>query len=111
CIVFGLDLVSQLILHVVYGSETFLYSLHFAPLLVVLAALSTLTQARPLALVLASILIVSTGYNNGLQFNKAREHVNLYDGKRPSTSRPERSQMQPRPSEPWLHETRQVVLA
>ncbi len=109
--VLGLSLVGQLILHALYGSETFLYSLHFAPLLVVLAALSTLTQARSLALVLASILIVSTGINNGLQFNKAREHINLYDRARSGPLRQEvRSQMQQRPPELWFHNTRQVVL-
>ncbi|MBD2251307.1 hypothetical protein [Nostoc parmelioides] len=69
-IVLGLTILGQLALHSVYGDETFLFSLHFAPLLVVLAALSTLTRARPLALVLAGMLVLIVSVNNGLQFSK-----------------------------------------
>lgn len=70
-VVLGLTLLGQLILHLVYGTETFLYALHFLPLLVVLAALGTLTRARPLALLLAGLLVLSAGVNNGLQLSKA----------------------------------------
>lgn len=71
----GLVLLGQLALHLLYGDETFLYALHFAPLLVVLAALSTLTRARPLALILAGALVLSMGTNNGLQFGKATDFL------------------------------------
>lgn len=71
--VVGLSLFGQLALHAVYGLETFLYSLHFLPLLVVLAAFSTLTRARLLALVLAGAVVLSAGVNNGLQFSKFTE--------------------------------------
>lgn len=70
-VVLGLTLLGQLALHLLYGSETFLYALHFLPLLVVLAALGTLTPARPLALLLAGMLILSAGVNNNLQLGKA----------------------------------------
>lgn len=72
-IVLGLALLGQLTLHMIYGLETFLYSLHFLPLLMILAALSTLTRARLLALVLAGTLVLSAGANNGLQFSKIIE--------------------------------------
>jgi hypothetical protein len=59
-----------------YGTdETFLYTLHFAPLLLVLAALSSVTPARSLALVLTGMLVVSAGINNILQLNQA---INLF---------------------------------
>ncbi len=77
-LVLGFTLLGQLGLHTVYGDETFLYSLHFVPLLVVLAALSTLTRARWIALVLASILLLSAGANNYLQFNKAAAFLKTY---------------------------------
>lgn len=71
-IVLGLTLLGQFMLHMLYGDETFLYSLHFAPLLVVLAAFSTLTRMRPLALVLASMLVLSAGINNGWNLIRRR---------------------------------------
>ena len=75
--VLGLTLLGQLVLHILYGEETFLYSLHFAPLLVVLAALSTLTRARLLSLLLAGMLVLCAGINNGLQFLQATTFFRL----------------------------------
>lgn len=75
-IALGLTLLGQLALHLVYGTdETFLYSLHFAPLLLILAAMSTLTKARPLALMLVGMLVLTAGVNNILQFNQV---INLF---------------------------------
>ena len=68
-------LLGQLALHIIYGEETFLYALHFGPLLVVLTALSTLTRMRLVALGLAGALLLSTGINNGLQFTRATEFI------------------------------------
>jgi hypothetical protein len=67
----GLNLAGQLALHIVYGAETVLYSLHFIPLLVVVAALTTLTKRRALALVLAVVLTVLAGVNNAAMFRAA----------------------------------------
>ena len=73
-LVLSLILLGQLVLHLVYtGRETFLYSLHFAPLLVVFAAFSSLTRARLFGLILASLIVLTAGVNNSLQFNQARE--------------------------------------
>jgi hypothetical protein len=74
-IVLGLTILGQLGLHLLYGDETFLYGLHFGPLLVVLAALTTLTRARYLALVLAGALTLVAGVNNGLEFRRALQFV------------------------------------
>ena len=70
-LVLSLTILGQLVLHLLYGEETFLYSLHFAPLLVILAAMSTLTRVRLLALGLVVLLLVCAGINNGLEFNRA----------------------------------------
>ncbi len=77
-LVLGLTLLGQLTLHLLYGDETFLYALHFLPLLVVLAAFSTLTRARILALVLAVALVLSAGANNSWQFYQATAFTHGY---------------------------------
>jgi hypothetical protein len=73
--VLGLTLVGQLGLHLMYGTETFQYALHFGPLLVLLAAFSTLTRARWVALLLAGALLVCTGLNNSIQFTRAVRYL------------------------------------
>jgi len=72
----GLMILGQLLLHMIYGEETFLYSIHFAPLLVILAALGTLTRMRLVVLMLAGALVLSMAINNGLQFGRATNVVN-----------------------------------
>lgn len=74
-IVLVLTLLGQLALALLYGRETFLYSVHFAPLLVVLAAFGALTPARPWTLSLAVALVVLVGINNALQLREAIEFV------------------------------------
>jgi hypothetical protein len=70
-IALGLMLLGQLLLCLVYGDETFLYSLHFAPLLVVLVALSTQTRMRTIARIMVVALVISAGFNNFIQFFRA----------------------------------------
>lgn len=70
-LVLAATLLGQLALHLIYGEETFLYSLHWLPLLVMLAAFSCFTPARRAALVLAGALVVCAGVNNRLQFQAA----------------------------------------
>lgn len=64
-------LVGQVLLHMVYGYEAFLYSLHFLPLLIIFASLTTLTRYRKVALTLALLLIPLAFMNNGAQFKKS----------------------------------------
>lgn len=73
-IVLGLSLLGQLLLELVYGDERFVHAPHFLPFLVIVAALSTLTKARVLALVLAGMLTLTAGVNNILQFNQAVDY-------------------------------------
>jgi hypothetical protein len=72
-IMLGLTILGQLTLHIFYGEETFLYSLHFLPLLIVVAAASTLTKARPYALALVGLLLITTAINNAQLFQQASE--------------------------------------
>jgi hypothetical protein len=106
-LVLGLTLLGQLLLHTLYGSETFLYALHLAPLLVMLAAFSLLTRARPLALVLAAMLVLTAGVNNSLQFQKATDLLEKQAPPRYQVL----GQMQQRPAEPWPRGDGHVVLA
>ena len=61
----------ELILRAFYGPETFLAALHFVPLLVGIAALATLTGARPLALLLAAVVAITATLNNTARFDEA----------------------------------------
>lgn len=73
----GLTLAAQLGLHIVFGGETFLYSMHFLPLLIVVAACVTFTRFRVPGLILAVIVAVCAGINNIWQFDKALEFLRL----------------------------------
>jgi hypothetical protein len=103
----GLCLLGQIVLHLFIGRETFLYSLHFAPLLIALAALSSFTPARPVGLLLAGVVTIFGGINNGSQFEKATDLVR--------SQRTEnylvRTAMNERPLGPWPRGTGHIVLA
>ncbi len=67
----GLTTLGQLGLHILFGRETFLYSIHFLPLLLVIAASVTLTRFRVFGLILAGFIIIGASINNNIQFNQA----------------------------------------
>jgi hypothetical protein len=69
--VLAITVAGQVLLHLVYGPETFLYVLHFLPLLIVIAAFSTLTKYRRIALVLTTALVMVAGYHNVRSLQKA----------------------------------------
>jgi hypothetical protein len=71
----GLIAVGQLALHTVFGSQTFLYTMHFLPLLIVVAACATFTKHRNAALALACIVSVTAGMNNWAEFRGAASVV------------------------------------
>lgn len=105
--VIGLSLLGQLALHLVYGEETFLYSAHYLPLLVLVAACGALTRARPLVLCLAGTLAVTAGANNGSRFSEALAHSNELRTQRDEV----KNQMLLRPDDPWPRSQGHVVLA
>lgn len=106
-LVLGIVLLGQLALHTVYGDETFLYALHFLPLLLLLATFSLLTPARPVGLALAGALIVCAGINNGLQFKQATDFIQNRAPNRYQVI----GQMQQRPTDLWSRGIGHVVLA
>jgi hypothetical protein len=99
----GLTLFGQLSLHLVYGEETFLYSLHFLPLLMTMSALSTLTELRVTVLALALLLIPIAGINNWRQFNEA---ISLATSPRHEV----KTHMQMRPQDSWPRGLGHVLL-
>lgn len=67
----AMTLLGQLVLHFIYGEETFLYSLNFTPLLITLAAVATLSTYRKAAITLGLILIPVLIFNNLTQLKLA----------------------------------------
>jgi hypothetical protein len=71
-IVLGATLAGQVVLHLIYGEETFLYSLHVVPLLVLAAAFAAASVPwRRAILVLAAALTVAAAINNAAQLAAA----------------------------------------
>lgn len=70
-VVIALTILGQMSLHLLYGNESFLYTLHLTPLLVVLAAMGTLSRGRPLVLVATVALTLLAGANNLARLNDA----------------------------------------
>lgn len=69
----GLTLLGQIGLHILYGEETFLYSLHFFPLLIGLVAFGFSGNLRPVSIILTLALIPLSMINNWQQFKKASD--------------------------------------
>jgi hypothetical protein len=69
----------QLVLHMAFGNETFLYAPNFLPLLVGLVALGLLTRMRPAVLALASLLLVTNTVNNVGQRMRADAFLDDYE--------------------------------
>ena len=92
----ALTLLGQFALHQVYGAEeTFLYSLHWLPLLIVVAACSTLTRARALALALAGALLVCAAVNNTHQLAGAVAYSRDYMQRLGALDAPQEAPKQP----------------
>lgn len=105
--VIGLTIVGQLGLHLLYGAETFLYSLNFAPLLILMVAFATLTSARYITLLLIGILVLFSGINNIGQYRKAIAFYQTHGTERHKVN----SQMKLRPNDPWPRGKGHVILA
>lgn len=106
-----LMLIGQLGLHLLYCSETFLYALHFGPLLILLAAFSTHTPQRPIALGLAVVLIITAGINNSILLNKAIAFFEQPPSAMGSSREQVLHQIEQRPDDPWPRGSGHVILA
>lgn len=107
-IVVGLTILGQLLIHSIYGArETFIYSLHFAPLLLTVAAFSSLTRLRWVGLGLAGLLVVNAGINNRAQFSQLTASLQSYG----TPQQQVQAQVRSRPSDFWPRSAGHVVLA
>jgi hypothetical protein len=106
-ILIGLILLGQIGLHLLYGEETFLYVLHFTPIMVLLASLSCLTRFRRSAVVLAAFTAVLALVNN---VGRLEEVVAFYQ-QHGSERHKVRAQMNLRPDDPWPRGEGHVILA
>ncbi len=68
-------LLAQWVLHLVYGEETFLFALHFLPLLLLPPALSTRTALRPVTVAACAGLVITAAINNGIRFAEASAYI------------------------------------
>jgi hypothetical protein len=75
CIALGLVIAGQGGLHLVYGTETFLYAAHFAPLLVIAASLASLSRWRWPCLALAILVSIGAAAHNHALFAQSAEQV------------------------------------
>jgi hypothetical protein len=74
-----LSLLYQLLLHLIYGRETFLYAMDYLPLLLLSIALATLTRWRPVVLAIAMLVAVSAAINNARLFDWAQTYTRRAD--------------------------------
>lgn len=68
-----LSLLGQLVLHLVFGIETFLYSAHFGPLLVTTCAFAAVTPLRRFVMPVAGTLAILCAVNNLERFGAAAD--------------------------------------
>ncbi len=105
-IVLGLLLAFELSLHLVYGEETFVHSLHYSPLLICVASLGAFGPGRPFVLVLGGLFLISGAANNWQQFSHAAELSALFTPQRDIVSQA----VQKDPNRPWPRGTGHIVL-
>lgn len=70
-LVTGITVAGQLAIHFIIGRETFLYTMHIAPVLIVAAACAGLGRRRRLGLTLAATIAMAAAVNNSRQFDLA----------------------------------------
>lgn len=100
----ALTLAGQIGLHILYGEETFLYSLHFLPILIGLAAFALTNGLRPVAITLILALIPTAMINNWQQFKIASDIA-------VSPRQDVLNHRKLRPQDPWSIYDSHVILA
>lgn len=69
CALIWLSVTGQVLVHLIYGDETFLYTPHVLPMLILAAGIACLGPQRRLALTLCAALCLAAGWNNLLAFD------------------------------------------
>jgi hypothetical protein len=71
----ALSIAGQIVLHLAYGNETFLYALDWMPLFIAAAALATLTRWRRPVLMVATLFVITAGLHNANELENALNAV------------------------------------
>jgi hypothetical protein len=74
-VVLGLSLAGQFALHTIYGAETFLYSAHFGPMMILTVAFLSQTRFRVASLTVSGALVVLLFVNNIAKHSEAMELI------------------------------------
>jgi hypothetical protein len=74
-VMLALSIAGQIVLHLLYGGETFLYALDWLPLFVTAAALATLSRWRPVVLAAGAVFAVTAGLHNVRELEAALNMV------------------------------------
>ncbi|MFZ1764140.1 MAG: hypothetical protein WAT99_14760, partial [Nitrospira sp.] len=97
----------ETLLHLLYGEETFVYSLNFLPLLLAVAALGAISPGRRVVVPLAALLALCAGLNNWHQFQEATRSATQFTPQRELMT----TMMQQDPDRPWPRSVGHVPLA
>lgn len=97
----------ETLLHLLYGEETFVYSLNFLPLLLAVAALGAISPGRRVVVGLAALLTLCAGLNNWQQFQEATRSATQFTPQRELMT----NMMQKDPDRLWPRSVGHVPLA
>lgn len=106
-LVLGGVLLFEFLLHLLYGEETFVYSLNFLPLLLAVAALGVVGPGRHFVVTLTALLLCCVALNNWQQFQAAAHSATQFTPQRELMT----AMMQQDPSRPWPRSVGHVPLA
>ena len=106
-LVLGSMLAFEILLHMLYGEETFVYSLNFMPLLLGVAALGTLGPGRRIVTGVAGVLVLCVAVNNWQQLQAATHTATQFTPQRELMT----SMMEKDPERPWPRSVGHVPLA
>lgn len=106
-LVLGSMLAFEVLLHMLYGEETFVYSLNFMPLLLAVAALGTLGPGRRIVTGIAAALVCCVALNNWPQFQEATHTATQFTPQRELMT----AMMEKDPERPWPRSIGHVPLA
>ena len=81
-LVLGGLLLFEFVLHLLYGEETFVYSLNFLPLLLAVAAFGAVGPGRRIVLSLTALLLCCVAFNNWQQFQAAAHSATVHPAAR-----------------------------
>ena len=106
-LVLGGLLLFEFVLHLLYGEETFVYSLNFLPLLLAVAAFGAVGPGRRIVLSLTALLLCCVAFNNWQQFQAAAHSATQFTPQRELMT----TMMEQDPARPWPRSVGHVPLA